>query len=443
VIATAALSFAALFVAACQVIAGIDELPVGDASTDASSTDAIATMSDGGADSGTDGASCATVPASTCTGPSLPPKPTTGGTGDTGGFVVAISQLRLGFMPDGGIASLDLDCAGTSSGGAGDTCKVHAMAGAHADDPDGGDDGFYSVIVGNGGAGFLKPLTAQQFIDDGRTTIIFQVLDYNGTPNDSSVQVQAFYSGGHFTADSYDIATGDVDASYYAPPDWDGATTWTVDPASAQQLSSAIFSVHNSQGAYISNGVLVAPFPTISVPIVAPSDGDPIAGQDGGIATIVYPEMTSAYVIATISTDAQPTLYDGHLVGRLPTKSLLSAIGPLADPQTTGKSLHDERGCNAPTTTIYSQLKSAFCEGADLALNPKDDGTGSCADVCSAISVAYGFNALPATPLGHVTFPVPNATQCPPIDGGAQRFNCCDDAGADASWTDDCFSDWQ
>jgi hypothetical protein len=426
-LATAAVSFAALFVAACQLIAGIDELPVGDVSAEGAS-DAASVDGTTGADA------CAFA----CTGPSLPPQPEGGATDDPGTFVVGVSALRLGFMPDGGAAaSLNLDCV--TSDGTSDLrgCTPHAGGMTLVDDPGGGDNGLYQAFASQKGADFVTKLSPQPFIDDGMTTVLFKVVGYNGQADDPKVSVLAFYSGGHFPSDAYDDA-GTLDAAApVAPPTWGSPPPqWSVDPASAM-LSMGSVSAVGSTTAYVSGGILVASFPTMPMPLVGPNDGDPIGGSGNAISALVYVNATTVVLTARISNDpAGTSLYDGHLVGSLSTKAVLSALGPFSDPSSVDASLHDERFCNNPSMGTYPLLKQAICTNADLATSRGN--RGSCNTVCDAISIAYGFSAQAVTLAGEATFPVANGKQC----SSGQRFNCCDDAGVDAAWIDDCAPDW-
>ena len=437
VIATAVLSLTASFVTACQLIAGIDVLPIGD---DASSGDGAADVVPMEAASGAD--ACAFM----CSGPTLPARPSGAATADTGSFVVALSALRLGFMPDGGApASLDLDCT-VSDGGAGTgACTPHQGGTTPADDPGGGDNGLYQVFSTAKGVDFMSMLAPQQFIDNGLTTVLLKVVEYNGQTDDPQVSVLAFYSGGHFPDDAYDEAGTFDAASPYAPPAWGSPPPrWTVDPASAIVASGSVSALRASTDAYVSGGVLVASFTSLFVPLVGPNDGDPIGGQGTATSALVYVDATSAVLTARISTDGAGTsLYDGHVVGSLSTKNALSALGPFSDLGVIDASLHDERFCNNPKTGTYPLLKQAFCSNADLATARNNAPSGQCATVCDGISFAYGFTALPAALGGAATFPVANGKKCANSSDPMQNFNCCEEAGVDAAWVDECAPDWQ
>lgn len=383
---------------ACQVIADIHELPTGSASTDAS---VDASSAEAAAPTG------ACTPGSTWPGP---PDATAALGGDD--LLLAVDELNIGVMPDGGgPAGFDLDCASTGAsladgGTAPESCRVHASAFPHVDEPGGRDDGFYTMVKKLGSTGLSQLFEPNPLIQQGKTTLLLQIKDYSGAESDSVVYVNGFFSGGL-------QSDGGAEAG----------VVWGVDPRSANATmgSVSVTGAHVSKSAYVTGGVLVAFFDAMWIPLVVPSDGDPQTELGPATASVSWVDIDSAVIVARIVKDgASFRLEDGHITGRLSTRGALTALGPVPDLMASGAASDAERFCNEGDIGVHAAIKNAFCTGADIARSPGSDNKPMA--VCDSVSIAYGFRASPANVADALSYPIPT--------------------GCDASFSEDCPADW-
>jgi hypothetical protein len=131
------------------------------------------------------------------------------------------------------------------------------------------------------------------------------------------------------------------------------------------------------------------------------------------IGTIVLDLSGSIVTAHLVQTQGGWSLQDGLLAGRWSTRKLLTSLSALTDPFMSSQYL-----CGTDPT--YGSLKTQICAAADLTTDPKLDRTGA---PCSALSVAFGFTAMPAR-LGEVYDKGPMVMGCGP-DGGAPYSDDC------------------
>ncbi len=92
------------------------------------------------------------------------------------------------------------------------------------------------------------------------------------------------------------------------------------------------------------------------------------------------------------------------------SNAVIAGRWSLTDAVTSLGKLRDQDGtyfCEKRADITYQAVKSTVCRSADLTKSPKDDRTGA---ACDAISIAVGFDTVPAS-LG-VVVPDPPPTPC-------------------------------
>ncbi len=354
------LSGAALVVgAACQVIAGIDDRRL------------YVATSEAGADSSVDGGNCR--------GLNVPSAPdlSTSNPADAIEVVTALSTLDLGL--DGGKAAfgfnLDRACTCPES----DTCQRPIGSNGKklppaCDDPNGVDNAGRPLF------GLFSSFVNQKVLNDaiaaGLASVFLRVQHYNGLPDDAVVEVSVYASLGF---------AGYPDAG----PKFDGTDVWVVDQGSTENGNLAT-PHYKANEAYVRDGTLVA---SLKFPIVL----------GGGIIQPVTVELESGKIVAKLDvSNGQVTRIHGQLAGRWQVSKLLTSLQNVPDP-------FDKTQRLCGTDSIYLALKPRVCESVDIASDPTNDGTG----ICDAVSLGFGFDAIPAV-FGQVKPQPPPTNPCGP-----------------------------
>ncbi len=262
---------------------------------------------------------------------------------------------------------------------------------------EGGVDNAAGLLIqefaGTGGNFFDQGYVNSQ-IAAGIFGALFRVTNYNGTANDTNVEVSIYTSNG---------TEGVVTDSGTKIPQWNGTDVWTLDPSSLLGgvigTGGPIPLVAYDLNAYVANWTLVSNISDMPLAIGAAT------GE--GLVTI---DLTGAHVIAKLAPFGNTYKATGTVTGRWESKKLLTSLAVLYDPFQMDASLCG----NDP---VYQLLKPRVCALEDIATNVLDDGTNA---PCDALSLAFNFTSVAAT-YGTV-FAKP--------DGGG--------GGCGPTWTDQC-----
>jgi hypothetical protein len=217
--------------------------------------------------------------------------------------------------------------------------------------------------------------------DSGAWSILIRVDGYNGLPDDPEVDVSLFPSGG-----------------LGKKPAWDGNDTWPVVSTSVGDAGTSTPLFH-SNGAYVSQGTLVATMPTSEMTI-----------HGGGLDTITVRLTAGVLTARLVQINGLWHMQGGVIAARWALTDVFKAIG----------SYRDNNGAPICTSQVptYTIAKQAICQDADILV----DGTQPKSAPCDALSIGLGFTADPAV-LGAV------------VDAGALSPGC--PTGTDPS-TDSC-----
>jgi hypothetical protein len=296
-------------------------------------------------------------------------------------FIVALHTLDLGIRTDGGAAPLygyDLDQVYTCCDGGLPSCKAPVAGNTHCDELGGRDNSGGQLI---GDLGLLDPGqfnsdTISQQLQQGLYTILVQVQDYNGQPNDTQVVAALYASGGIEPA-------GDA----AAVAKWDGTDVWAIDQSFVLGApdASPILPNHYDAHAYVSGGVLVM---QVAFPISL-----------GSSATGITISLTGGVITGSVVPSGGTfKLANGQLAGRWNASGMLQAVQALT--------LGGAPVC--PGTVYYVGVKSQICAAADIMTDLTQDNKGA---TCDALSVAFGFTADPAH-IGDVLGTQPRTPSC-------------------------------
>ncbi len=247
---------------------------------------------------------------------------------------------------------------------------------------------------------------------------LLRIRNWNGAPNDTSVEVSLYVSKGTElvpadagTTDGGKSDAGDAGKSDAGTPDagfvrvvpkFDGNDTFTVAKSSLLggvappyiPLPDAVDTT-----AYVKDGVLVASGTTIKVELSTNNAG------------LNYLEMNLTGVTVSaklVQVSGHWELQDGVIAGRWPVRKFLNALAPLNDPIGGGSMCGD--------SSTYATIKDFACSSADISSAVQNDNTNA---NCDSFSTALGFRAVPVT-FGSVQAGVPLAQPC------------------GAAWNDDC-----
>lgn len=338
-------TLAALSVAACQLIAGIEDQEgtprsatgeAGPVPPDASDADVV----------------------KTCV-PHVPPSPppVEDPTGNQGAPL--FFAIRQAFSAvDGGTVGYDIDdhC---SAGGADVPCH------GSPNDRDGGiDNAFFADFISSlaipiGGSDPALA-TTNEAIDAGSDGIFLAVYGYNGQPDDDKVSFALVSSPGL-------VSTACGDAGAEAGPRWDGCDVWSI--GSTKIIATVLQEV---QPAYVTQGTLVVRYGTKDLAI-----------RFGGTELRLRDAIVSAKLVPL--GDGRHELQDGVITGRAPTADLFESAARVT--VRVGGSV--KHLCETPAT--IEVIRDNICPARDLRLAGDDPSSA-----CDGLSIAIGFGASPA-----------------------------------------------
>jgi hypothetical protein len=307
-------------------------------------------------------------------------------------FVLALRSIDYGLGRDGGVPrdfGFDLDgvCTCEAKTQSGDSCVAFNDAGPHCDLDEGRDSMVTELLVLFNQV--YKNAVSQEEVNDslrkGLYGFLVRVSGYNGTANDTRVEVAVYNSPGN---------EGVQDGGFPKPPLEDGTDRWTVDPLSLLSGSGApdYPPVYVDDTAYVANRRLVA---SLDFPVT-------FASVVNGTAAITV-DLKGSVVVGTLVPDGNSwRVDDGTLTGRWPSSSLLTALEVLPEPAPSTAFLCGDGG-------VYRNIvQPLICNGQDIATLSRDDRLGQ---PCDAISLSLGFTARPAQ-LGDVVVPSPKPRPC-------------------------------
>lgn len=305
-------------------------------------------------------------------------------------FYNALTFLDFG-VSDGGTAkgvALGFDLDGICTCPGPDSCSPFTDAGTQCDQDGGIDNSAGSLIQEfSGASNFFDQAYIDKQIAAGVFGAIFRVRNYNGQANDTKVELSIYVSNGTEGA-QYGVPT---------PPKNDGTDRWTIDPNSllggtllpdAGPVPREAYDLN----AYVSNYYLVGNLSNMPLAIGA-ANGEGLVSMD----------LAGAVVVAKLEPSGSSFRATGVVAGRWESKKLLTSLQMLRDPFDYDASL-----CGADP--VYGLLKTKICGLQDIATNVLDDGKGA---PCSALSIAFGFQAEPAT-YGSVFGPDASVGGCGP-----------------------------
>ena len=322
----------------------------------------------------------------TCVLAHPPPPPTKDDPSDGGDIdiLLAVRTFDLG-LNDGGpppLIGYDLDGLCTCPGAA--DCVATSGGGSNCDQLEGRDNAggallqqFYMLSGGS----FFSPDSLNAQIAAGLDTLLVRVRNYNGTANDTQVELSLYISDG---------TTPLSDGGAPPVPVWNGQDAWIVDSRSVFGASGPpILPLQYDSAAYVVGGVLVANPKDFFVPLQLDSSDLMVLELQAGIVTGNLAQAGGGW-----------TITDGVLDGRLLASNLLSAFAYINDPDPPGGDL-------CQSSPFYSALKGLVCTGLDITSDPSAPHS----QTCDALSLGIGFAAQSAQfgPVETVT----QTTTCP------------------------------
>jgi len=329
-------------------------------------------------------------------------------------FVDALSSIDLGLDEgalDGALPPLGWDLDGVITCPGNPSCVQRAGTKENCDDSEGRDHTGLELFRQLGPTAVAGIAAANQGMQTGVFGLIVQVKGYTGQPNATNLTVSIFASSG---------VLGTSDGAVLL--NHDGNDKWTVDPRYLQGMpptgvdcggsGTECVAVYASTSAYVSDGVLVAAFPS-DVPITF-----------GGRANIGGAVMTlSQMVLVGTLEPAQITgngmswhIVNGTLSGRWGSANLLGNTATILDPTS------DAGAFLCGSDLPYQYLKNnIICPLQDIVAEPQNNNNPNAS--CDAISMTLGFTAepaqlgtvspLPFTPSGCMQGTTPFTDSCP------------------------------
>ncbi len=326
-----------------------------------------------------------------CNGATYPARPASDDPGvDAGDLTFAVRQFD--FPSDGGASrGFDLDRACTCPGPG--SCVPPKGAGPMCDDDAGRDNSGGQLLTQfTSFATSYNPQKLNQRMQAGEFGLLVRIRNYNGAPNDTSVEAALYISNG---------TEPQVDGGPPKTPAFDGTDVWTVDPRSLLGgIAPPYIPQPNSvdTAAYVRDGVLVASLANADLELAAGS----------GLASL---KVNMSGVVVTgkvVQKNGVWSISEGVLTGRWPSRKFLTSIQSIKVPLT------DEYLCGDSGT--YASIKALICKNLDIVSSPQNDNTNA---PCDALSLALGFEAVGA--------------KFGAVKAGVGQLQPCG-----AAWTDDC-----
>jgi hypothetical protein len=328
---------------------------------------------------------------------------------DIGTIVVAIHTIELGdtsSTPPG----YDLDGVCTCIDDGGPSCTGRSVDPTTYCDAMGGIDDQTLLLVKLiqiMGSGTFGSVFFSDEAGGGKWTLLIEIAGYNGTANDPVVQVAVYPSPGFVPNDA-------------GAPEWDGTDAWNVSSTSLvkgdggpNELSldggsvgdGGLVARYQSNGAYVSGGVLVASLPQSQIIF------------QGGLSSSVFQLTLSEGVLTgTLMQNSTPqgvvwSITNGIIAARWALTDVFNDVASFrmdgVDPICT-------------SSPFYSVAKSAVCNDADILVNANDPASTP----CDALSFGLGFTADPAN-IGPVLEPVDAGTSGSCAPGTSPAGDTC------------------
>ncbi len=306
------------------------------------------------------------APPQLCESEGLPPRPQGAGGGGGGGGAApeplrfALRNFDFGDAPQGepartDLPGLDLDrsCSCCECVSALEACTRPSFATAASCDGERGVDNAFARLISLVGDNATSAALNGD-VEDGVWTILVELADYNGLPDDAQVRVALYTTSGHKTnPDAMALPTA---------PAWQGDDQWMRRADSVGPTNEPL--VYTDQ-AYVTGGVLVGEL-------------EGFLSLGGSLGSRV--NFRGGLVRARIAeVDGKTVLRDGVIGGRWPLEDIFAALSSL-------------RILNQPvcTNTIgYSTVKASICKATDV----YSRGVG--ANLCDALSFGMRFDAEP------------------------------------------------
>lgn len=310
---------------------------------------------------------------------------------DAGELVFALQSIEFNVDAGAGeVVGYDLDNVCTCPGAP--SCVSTKQ---QCDDPRGRDNAAGTLLdTFMSYAALFDPQKINLKFAEGRIGLLVRVRRYNGTQNDTDVEVAILLSNG---------TEGAEDGGTPKPPVYDGTDVWTVDPRSLLGGVAPPYVPNPDQvdtSAYVSGGVVVSSINAANIDFAGGAGTSSLQVDLTGVVLTgrIIPAPGGGFTVA-----------EGVLSGRWATRKFLTSIATIHDPLNPGTYLCGDSG-------TYADLKPLICGARDITSLPLTDNMNA---PCDALSFALAFNATPAN-LGAVYGGVPPVMPC-----GAQ-------------WQDDC-----
>ena len=301
---------------------------------------------------------------------------------------------------------LDLDGMNTKS--IGDAAECIAANGNPPLDGDKGIDNAFGQYVLPTVVSLISCLEDNIALNQGsgRGTVLLRLRHWNGTPNDSKVDVAVLSAvDGTSLDDVSGLVWGGAEGSTLMLPEtsegapdpaWDGEDYFFVDPSSLVAGNLERPEVWKTD-AYISQGRLVLPLDTAATFVFLTGPGS-------------FSITLNGFLLADISEDGQ-ILEKGMIAGRFPAGELVATLKPLGI-------------CN---DAFRGSVVGLLTDNLDLRVDPD---VGSPEDECTATGVAFSFQGIRARiadQIAPVELPIPDPCANVGQEGGPEPAfdRCC------------------
>lgn len=292
-------------------------------------------------------------------------------------IILAVRSLDFAEKVEPTVSTVGFDIDGSCTCGdvAGEVCKPWKPRSPLCDGPGGRDNSFPRLLQTLVTFGFAQSSQQlSQTLENGDFTLLLRIRNWNLTPNDPEVSV-SFYTSSGTTK----------------PPEWTGKDVWTVLSNSVENGSIDQPALEDTN-AYVSDGNLVASLPTFDA-------------NDKKVLIQLNPRFGLALSGARIVGKLESLLgayriAGGTLSGTWRDRDFFAQVATVADPI-------DDKKTVCTDNFLYPQVKSGFCDIADLAGNAAD-----LSGVCASSSIAMSFSAQEARMAGIEELPPANTSTC-------------------------------
>lgn len=230
-------------------------------------------------------------------------------------------------------------------------------------------------------------------IQRGDVSLLMQITDYNGEPNDDSIGF-IIYTPGAFS-----------DQGNVGEPKFDGTDVWAITEDSYDANNQPRYV---ATSAYVTNGTMVATLPNADLRLRI--------GMSYLELTTLNIRFLDPFFTAEIKKDGSGlwVLENGRIAARWRTQDLFSQLKYFPNPFPTEGSPANM----CLTTPTYPFVRDRVCMYTDIY-----SGSTTPDPVCDAISLGIGFRAVQAN-LGKKIPPLELATSCP--EGADPIVDSCD-----------------